>query len=185
MLCPLVRWQLSGALDRAGQRPRLAAAHVARCAGCQRFAADLEALHGRLAAGARSAPAPRPALPRRGRRGARGRLALALAGAATLVVIAWPDGDRGREAPVAGDRASPPDRPARAPDMAGRAGAMASLDAGPHAPTTRDVVGQLGVLFSAPPPLRAELEALASDGRRGALAILDLGGVRHLARRAP
>jgi hypothetical protein len=49
--------------------------------------------------------------------------------------------------------------------------------AGAQASRGRDALERLSVLFTAPPRLRAEIDALASDGRRGALAILSLGGV--------
>jgi hypothetical protein len=57
--------------------------------------------------------------------------------------------------------------------------APAEVAAPPHRhPSRRDVVDRLSVVFTAPAALRDELDALADDGRRGALAILDLGGVR-------
>jgi hypothetical protein len=50
--------------------------------------------------------------------------------------------------------------------------------------TTRLVVEQASSLLDAP-ALRDELKALASDGERGALAVLDLAGVRHWADGGP
>ncbi|HYU16867.1 MAG TPA: hypothetical protein VEL05_12365 [Candidatus Acidoferrum sp.] len=192
MLCPLVRWQLSGALDRGGARPRLAAAHLPRCAGCRAFADRIDALHGRLVAGALVAPRPadpRTVAPRPGSRALVRRGAFALGGAAmivALVLLARPGQPRDAEvmstadpapgSPASAAGAGRPDGVA-APDQVAAAAVPGSASHG-HLSPTRDVFDRLSVLFTAPSPLRAELDALASDGRRGARAILHLGGVR-------
>jgi hypothetical protein len=167
MFCSIIRWQLSAALDRDGQ-PRRVAAHLTRCDGCRKFAADLESLHRRLSASVKNAPRPLAA-ERRPRAVVRGALALAVAGAVALAFLAWP-----------GDRK---------PEPAGKADQVAvipitpQVDDVPSPRPTREVVDRLGRLFAVPAPLRAELDALAADGRRGALTILDLGGVGDLAER--
>lgn len=166
MLCSIVRWQLSGALDRDG-RPRRVTAHLAGCEECRKFAADLESLHRRLSTGVKNAPHPL-ASARRPRAAVRGALALAVAGAVALAFLAWPAD--------------------RKPDPAGRDSTVAVIPIAPQVEDdtsrpTREVVDRLGRLFAVPAPLRAELDALAADGRRGALTILDLGGVGDLAER--
>ena len=178
MLCSLARWQLSGALDRRGERPRRCAAHLARCASCQQYARRLEALHGRLAAGAKSAPRP-PLVPsRRWLRPALASGALAVAIGAALYVLV-PRGQPAGEpespvavAPEASGASPAPEPRAESAEMA----VPGSLHPREPASPGRDALERLSVLFTAP-PLQAELDALASDGRRGALAILGLGGV--------
>jgi len=185
MFCSLARWQLSAALDRRGERPRLCAAHLARCESCQAFARKLEALHGRLAANAASAP--RPALvPRRRWMApalATGVLAVAAGAALYLLVPGQPrDVEPVAVAPEATPRVQDELAEPAAPETSGgQAGGSIALTDGPErgaqASRGRDALERLSVLFTAPPRLRAEIDALASDGRRGALAILSLGGV--------
>ena len=187
MLCSLARWQLSSALDCRGERPRLCAAHLARCAKCQAFARRLEALHGRLAATVKSAPRPALVPHRRWVRPAMASGALAVAaGAALYLLVPHSQPAPEPETPVAVAPEAPPDVPPavaepaapRDPETSG--GLMPTEPdpgAGASASRGHDALERLSVLFTAPPRLRAELDALASDGRRGALAILGLGGV--------
>jgi hypothetical protein len=188
LLCPLARWQLSDALER-GERSGWCAAHVARCERCAAFAGRLEALHARLAAGAIGAPSPltpNAVRPRRMHRPLVASGALAVAGAAAVLyfLLASPAGPTGEDRPGSAPQAAADDGADTAPvDVEARTDRPAPV--GRAEPLARGVVGHLSVLFTAPPPLRAELNALASDGRRGALAILDLGGVRLRASRTP
>ena len=201
MLCPLVRWQLSGALDGAAPG-RLATAHLARCERCQAMAASLEQLHGRLVAGARAAippPAPVPALtsparPRRSpARSLDGRAVLVLAAvgaAAAIALFARPGNQPDRAESSDGVTTASPatgEPPATGANPVPREAVGESAE--PAEPATRlargAMVAQLGVLFAEPEPLRAELDALASDGRRGALAILHIGGVGDWVSRTP
>jgi hypothetical protein len=204
MLCTLARWQITGALDREGERPPRCAAHVASCARCQGYARRLEALHERLAAGA---PGALPPVARAARRRvsrpllATGALAVA-AGAALVYFWVAPAREPARVVepaiPVAPERRA--DAPAPAPVPAPPAEKPAPpRDSAPAAPRESEIVARADeagaarspasparravgrLLFTAPRPLRAELDALAADGRRGALAILELGGVRRLA----
>jgi hypothetical protein len=164
MLCPLVRWQLSSALDDRREPPPRAATHAARCARCQAYAHDLVTLHGRLSAGAmRAAPAVRS--PRRVPHRLLAGGALAVAGVAVLFYLVGPPSDvvRPREGAVA--VVDPPSEAVRSP-------------VAPAPSASARVVDRLSVVFTAPTAFRSELDALADDGRRGALAILDLGGVR-------
>jgi len=181
MLCSIARWQLSSALDRGGERPRLCARHLARCGDCQAFARRLEALHTRLASGAAGASPPVHA----GRRLSRPLVAgglLAAGAAAVLFLLATREPARQAAAP-----AIDPVERMTGGDTAGEngpavEGAMPEQSStGPTMPD--DVVARLSVIFTEPRPLRAELNALAADGRRGALAILELGGVRRLVTR--
>ena len=189
MLCSLARWQLSAALDRRGERPRLCAAHLNRCESCQAFARKLEALHGRLAASAASAP--RPALvPRRRWMSpalATGVLAVAAGAALYLLSPGQPASDVEPAAvapeatPRVQDDLAEPAAPGDPETSGGSASGSIALtdepEGGAQASRGRDALERLSVLFTAPPRLRAEIDALASDGRRGALAILSLGGV--------
>jgi hypothetical protein len=191
MLCSLARWQLSSALDRRGERPRPGAAHLARCASCQEFARRLESLHGRLTATARSAPRPALVPRRRWLFPALASCALAVAAGAALYLLMPGLPARAVAAPLAvAPEATPPAETAEpavtAPadtetggDPGDGSGALTGRDPGAQVSTSRerDLLGRLSVLYTAPPRLRAELDALASDGRRGALAILGLGGV--------
>ena len=163
MLCPLARWHLSSALDdRREPSPRVAA-HVAGCARCQAYSRRLEGLHGRLSAGAMRAPAAPSRTARRVHRLVAGG-ALAMAAAAALFYLV-------------GTREGAPSEPIAA--TAVEDDVPAEVAAPPHRHSSRrDVVDRLSVVFTAPAALRDELDALADDGRRGALAILDLGGVR-------
>jgi len=187
MLCRITRWQLASALDRKGPLSGSCAAHVARCADCRQFAGRLDQLHARLASGAGLAPHP-PAL-----RGARRRVSRALVAGAALAVAGAAAALLYVRAPAEDDRAAGAQRSvaaraaATAPEPdAVRAEAPAPervpAPRGPASPT-RHVVERLAVLYTAPPPLRAEIAALASDGERGALAILQIGGVRDWAAR--
>lgn len=163
MLCPLARWHLSSALDERRELPARVAAHVAGCSRCSAYSRRLEALHGRLSAGAMRAPAAPARAPRRVHRLVAGG-ALVMAGAAALFFLVATREGEPREAIVA--TAVEPE-------------AVDSRDdAAPAPQRQRDVVDRLTVVFTAPTALQAELDALADDGRRGALAILDLGGVR-------
>jgi hypothetical protein len=185
MLCSLARWQLSAALDRRGERPRLCAAHLGRCESCQAFARKLEVLHGRLAATA--AGAPRPALvPRRRWMApavATGVLAVAAGAALYLLSPGQPARDvepvavAPEATPRVQDDVAEPAAPETSGGSAGGSIALSDEPEGAQAPRGRDALERLSVLFTAPPRLRAEIDALASDGRRGALAILSLGGV--------
>jgi hypothetical protein len=186
MLCPLVRWQLDGALDGA-PLGRMAAAHLVRCERCQVHAAGLETLRGRLVAGAHAAvpPASVHAL---ARRPVERRAVLVLAAVGDAAVIALFARPTDEPAP-AGDRAAAtasgePDAIAAEPDPGSPEVAPVDRAAAPAA-RRGALVAQLGVLFREPQPLRAELDALAADGRRGALTILHIGGVGGLADRIP
>jgi hypothetical protein len=184
MLCSLARWQLSAALDRRGERPRLCAAHLGRCESCQAFARKLEALHARLAANAASAPRPALVPRRRWMAPALATSVLAVAAGAALYLLApgQPrDVDGVAVAPVATPRVQDDLAEPTAPETSGgSSGSMALTgepEGGAQASRGRDALERLSVLFTEPPRLRAEIDALASDGRRGALAILSLGGV--------
>jgi hypothetical protein len=197
MLCSLVRWQLDGALD-GSPLGRIAAAHLARCEGCQARAARLDALHGSLAAGARAAVPPRPTeMPVARPGGRRAAFALAAVGAVAAIAFIARPGEQPPRAPAAAaaaegiapdrvaDRDSEPDGRGEAPDPA----IDPAIDAPGGAPTSARrgaLVARLGgVLFRAPRPLRAELAALAADGKRGALTILHIGGVGSWSDRTP
>ena len=160
MLCPLVRFQLSSALDRGGDPPRLARRHLAGCAGCTAHAGRLRALHAHLTAGADAAPPP-PSMASPGR--ARRRWpalggAAAAACAAALAIVALSSGG-GERAAVQRDLAANPD------DGSG----------------ARLIPAAYQQLSSAldRSPLEEELEALADDGARGVRAVLRAGGLQR------
>ena len=187
MFCSLARWQLSAALDRRGERPRLCAAHLNRCESCQAFARKLEALHGRLAATAASAPRPALVPRRRWMAPALATGVLAVAAGAALYLLSPGQPARDVEPVAAAPEATPrvhddlaePAAPGDPGTSASASGSVALTGEpeGAQASRGRDALERLSVLFTEPPRLRAEIDALASDGRRGALAILSLGGV--------
>jgi hypothetical protein len=179
MTCMLTRWRLSTALDRGAGPSRRSAGHLARCPACAAYADRLAALDRRLALGAPSAAAPPPAvapLPAwratLGPRLAIGGLALAAAAALALYLVG------------AGGR--PPADPATAPTATaadpGGQGLPAPADRRER-PVTRVLVERASIAFGAP-PLRGELAALASDGARGARAVLHAGGLDGLLSRS-
>jgi len=198
MWCRLVRWRIAGALDREGPPSRRVERHLAGCASCQAFAADLESLHRRLASGVRAAPRPIDLPARRRRPALAAGAVLVLAGSAALALMAWPatEGARtsGRSAPAVGERPAAPATLGKSRGSGGHSrGELAALvdSAAPDGSNRlgarplrsgRGLVDQVGRLFAEPRPLRAELDALAADGRRGARAILSLGGVRGWAK---
>lgn len=184
MLCTLVRWQLDGALDGA-PLGRLAASHLARCEGCQARAARLDALRGRLAAGARAAVPPRQVelhVVRSG--GRRAALALAAVGAVAAIALIARPGEEPARAPaastpdrLAGSTGGRPDERGETPDPSVDPSVDPATGTSPAARSGTLVAELGGVLFRAPRPLRTELRALAADGKRGALTILHIGGV--------
>jgi hypothetical protein len=172
MKCMLARWQLSTALD--GGRPSAwCTAHVARCARCAAHARRLTALHQRLALGAGTAAAPLEQRPRAAWLRApvlAGGLSLA-AVAAIAVYVARPD------------PSAPDERTAEAPALSEQ-----TSDASPE-PTDTTGDGRIARVLVEPvaialraEPLHTELEALASDGLRGARAVLAAGGLDGLLR---
>lgn len=152
MRCWYTQWQLSTALDRGAPAPRFARRHLAACAACQDAARALDALHGRLAAGAASAPRPAPvAAPRRRPLLVGGAAAAAFAAVALVVAV--------RSAPEAPPVATPV------------AFEPAQLDA------ARRVVERVSQALAAA-SLESELDALVHDGARGLDVILETGGLR-------
>ena len=200
MWCSLVRWQLSSRLDdRAGAGHRVppirwGRQHLARCEACSRFAERLDLLDRRLAR-----EAPGAAAPGASARAPRERavphpvfaVGAAVAVAAMVAVAGHALVDSTRQPAAVHLQASGEG------DASGRgaAGAVALLGAetpGGAAPradeppaydasVTAALVAQASDLLSAP-PLRSELHDLASDGERGALAVLDRAGLGHEAR---
>jgi hypothetical protein len=89
-----------------------------------------------------------------------------------------PDPRAGSPRPSIDPSVDPSIDPSVDPSTDGSAGARTGA-------RTDAMVARLGgVLFRAPRPLRAELLALAADGKRGALTILHIGGVGSWSDRA-
>lgn len=152
------RYQLSNALDQGTLAARLARGHAARCASCQSFARDLEALHACLAHGAPEAPAPVGPAARRPRWWI-GAAPLAL-GAAAAVALSL--GSHGAPLPTPAPVVELPSLPAAS------------------AVRVRDVADRVSaVLARSSSPLDSELDDLLRDGRRGLDAVLASGGLRR------
>jgi hypothetical protein len=180
MRCWLTRWRLSTGFDRRDpdrdpvSSTDVHAAHVARCARCRDFARRLERLHRRLATSAAGAPPPMTTAARRRLPRALVAGAALATGAAALFLLtpSRPARQLDRAVASAPEPASPVHHAGEERTVP-MSGALGRARAPAH-----ELVSGLSVLFSAPPRLQAELDALAADGRRAALAVLDLGGVR-------
>jgi hypothetical protein len=175
MRCWLTRWRLSTGLDRRDPPGNdVDNAHLARCARCRDFARRLQAVHRRLATSAAGAPPPMTSAARRRLPRALVAGAALATGAAALFLLTPSRSARQLERAVA----SAPSVPAPATEQ--HTVPMSGAPGRARAPT-HELVAGLSALLGAPPRLQAELDALAADGRRAALAVLDLGGVRDWA----
>jgi len=150
------RYQLSNALDRGTLPAALARGHAARCASCQRFARDLQALHTRLVDGATAARAP----VRARAHGPRWWLAAAplALGAAAVVAVSL------------GSPATPPPLP---PFV------IATPPSTAPTPGVRELAARVSSLLASHTPLDSELDNLIHDGRRGLDTVLATGGLRR------
>jgi hypothetical protein len=147
------RYRISNAIDEGTLAALRGGGHVSRCAACQAYARDLEALDGRLARGAGSAPAPAV----RARRPLRIAAPLALAAAAVVALVV-----AARRTPVPVEQVAST-RPA----------AMPVLD-------VRDLAGRVSALVAmSDAPLDAELRDLIRDGRRGLDTVVARSGLRR------
>lgn len=151
MLCGYTRWQMSNALDRGELTSRIARGHAARCAACQSFGAALDRLDGDLRRGARTAPVPRIAAPRRRWLPIAAPLAAAAAVAAVLAV-----------------NGVSPVEPVTGTPSPSSPGPLVEV---------RSVADRLSRALNRT-PLDTELDALIADGKRGLDAVLAIGGLR-------